>query len=169
MKEQADTYKRGETGVCCFTGHRVIPSAHMVPLYEALDETLLSLFQKGVRIFRAGGAIGFDTLAALRVLRLKSIGYDIRLELILPCRDQTEGWPRAAVRDYEFISHHADSISYVSESYTPTCMHDRNRALVDGSDYCISYCTANRGGTAYTVAYALKNKLSLINLGELFL
>jgi uncharacterized phage-like protein YoqJ len=147
----------------------MIPSAHMIPLYEALDENLLSLFEKGVRTFRAGGAMGFDTLAALRVLRLKACGYDVHLELILPCRDQTAHWPRAAVRDYDFISRHADSVSYVSESYTPSCMHDRNRALVDGSEYCIAYCTANRGGTAYTVAYALKSKVSLINLGELFL
>ena len=158
-----------EDRTCCFTGHRAIPLHEMTELYRLLDETILSLYHKGVRSFRAGGAIGFDTVAALRVLYLKSQGYDLRLVLMLPCRNQTDRWPRSAVLDYEFILRSADEVIYVSETYTPYCMHARDRALVDGSRYCISYLKENRGGTAYTVAYALKNRLSLINLGEHFL
>ena len=112
--------------------------------------------------------MGFDTLAALRVLFLKSRGYDLSLELILPCRDQTNRRPSSAVLDYNFILSRADSVSYVTESYNSFCMLARDRTLVDGSGYCISYLTQNRGGTAYTVSYALKNKLELINLGEHF-
>ena len=155
--------------VCCFTGHRSIPTEHLNRLYPLLDETILSLHRKGVRTFRAGGAIGFDTIAALRVLYLKSCGHDIRLELILPCRDQTNRWPKAAVIDYNFILNRADSISYLYDSYNRFCMLERDRALVNGSGYCVSYLTENRGGTAYTVSYALKNGLELINLGDEFL
>ena len=46
-------------------------------------------------------------------------------------------------------------------------MHLRNRALVDGSDTCVAYLTANRGGTLYTCAYALKQGLTLINLADM--
>ena len=161
---------RTEGGICCFTGHRVIAQTHMTELCAALDETLRELYDKGVRRFRAGGAMGFDTVAALRVLVLKKRGAeDARLDLILPCRDQTARWPAPAVRDYNFILARADSVVYVSEHYTAGCMHDRNRALVNGSDYCVTYCLENRGGTAYTVAYALKAGVTLINLGERFL
>lgn len=155
--------------ICCFTGHRSIPSAHMGDLYGLLDETILTLYNKGVRTFRAGGAMGFDTVAALRVLYLKSQGYDLSLSLILPCRDQTHRWPRNAVLDYNFILSRADSVSYVSDTYDRHCMLKRDRALVDGSGYCVAYLTQNRGGTAYTVSYALKNKVTLINLGEKFI
>lgn len=155
--------------ICCFTGHRTIPSAHLEQLYALLDREILTLYKKGVRIFRAGGAVGFDTIAALRVLYLKSQGYDLFLSLILPCKDQTSNWPRSAVLDYNFVLSRADSVEYVSESYNRFCMLKRDRALVDGSGYCIAYLTENRGGTAYTVSYALKNGVSLINLGESFL
>jgi len=155
--------------ICCFTGHRSIPTVHMSRLYALLDKEILTLYNKGVRTFRAGGAIGFDTIAALRVLFLKSQGYEISLELILPCRDQTSRWPKSAVLDYNFILSRADKVSYVSDTYNRYCMLQRDRALVDGSGYCISYLTENRGGTAYTVSYALKKGLVLINLGEAFL
>lgn len=155
--------------ICCFTGHRTIPAQHMSRLYPLLDKEILSLYNKGVRIFRAGGAMGFDTIAALRVLYLKSQGYELTLELILPCRDQTSRWPPSAVLDYNFILSRADSVRYVTEAYNRYCMLQRDRALVDGSGYCISYLTENRGGTAYTVAYALKNGLTLVNLGNFFL
>ena len=166
-----DNHQPGrQSKICCFTGHRRIPEAHMIPLYTSLDETISALYDAGVRVFRAGGAIGFDTLAALRVIRFKAIEHsDVRLELLLPCRNQTDRWPKEAIRDYNFILSRADSVTYVSEYYTRFCMHQRDRALVDGSDYCVAYLTENRGGTAYTVSYALQNRLVLLNLGEAFL
>ena len=156
--------------ICCFTGHRYIQPDHMERLYNLLDETIQSLYrEEGVRIFRAGGAMGFDTVAALRVLYMKSKGLDIQLELVLPCKNQTERWPRAAILDYEFILHRADTVRYIAEQYHRFCMLDRDRALVEGSQFCVSYLLENRGGTAYTVSYALKRGLSLVNLGERFL
>ena len=46
-------------------------------------------------------------------------------------------------------------------------MHKRNRHLVDNSSVCVSYMTKNTGGTAYTVGYAIKNHVQVINLAEL--
>ena len=152
--------------ICCFTGHRHIPPDHLERLYGLLDDTILSLYQQGVRVFRTGGAMGVDTVAALRVLYQRSKGLDISLELLLPCKNQTEKWPRAAIVDYEFILRRADTVRYIAEQYHRFCMLDRDRALVDGSSFCVSYLLENRGGTAYTVAYALKNGLTLINLAD---
>ena len=45
-------------------------------------------------------------------------------------------------------------------------MARRNRALVDGSDYCVAYLTKNSGGTLYTCSYALKKGVELINLAD---
>ena len=57
-------------------------------------------------------------------------------------------------------------MNYITDGYTPACMYERNRALVDGSDLCIAYLTENRGGTLYTCTYALKHRVELLNLAE---
>ena len=88
---------------CCFTGHRVIPARSLPALAKELEQTLRCLIGAGVRYFGAGGALGFDTLAAETVLRLKGEYPGIRLILVLPCRDQTRGWREADVRRYRDI------------------------------------------------------------------
>ena len=55
---------------CCFTGHRDIPSTQRRVLVENLEETVRQLIGRGIRYFGAGGALGFDTLAAQTLLGL---------------------------------------------------------------------------------------------------
>lgn len=154
--------------VVCFTGHREIPETEYQRLSEALTETLERLIDEGSTEFRAGGARGFDTLAALTVLLLRRRHPEIRLHLILPAPSQTRGWPQDAVTLYEQILAQADSHRYVSPTYYNGLLQMRNRALVEGSDICVAYlCNSHGGGTAYTAALALKKGLQLINLSEL--
>ena len=151
---------------CCFTGHRVIPQGQRRVLSEILDRRIAALFDVGFTEFRAGGALGFDTLAAERVLFFKKTHPECHLHLLLPCHDHDRGWSahdRAVLRD---ILQKADSVRVLAEQYRPDCMHARNRALVDGSDLCLAYLTANRGGTLYTCSYALKKGVRLINLAD---
>ena len=61
--------------------------------------------------FGAGGALGFDTIAAFTVLKLKESYHDIRLILVLPCLAQTRGWSREDVEKYEDIKSKADKES----------------------------------------------------------
>ena len=61
--------------------------------------------------FGAGGALGFDTIAAFTVLKLKESYPDIRLILVLPCLAQTRGWSREDVEKYEDIKSKADKES----------------------------------------------------------
>ena len=78
---------------CCFTGHREIPVKRRAEIAEKLEVAVRRLIEKeNVRYFAAGGAIGFDTMAAQTVLRLKEEYPQIRLILVLPCKEQTEGW-----------------------------------------------------------------------------
>ena len=91
----------------CFTGHRVIP-AHKAPVVASrLYDTLKELVREGFCEFAAGGALGFDTLAAKVVLALKKEFPIIKLRLILPCPDQTKGWKSADVAVYEEIKSQA--------------------------------------------------------------
>ncbi len=151
---------------CCFTGHRVIAPEVRDQLTAILDRRLQALYDVGFVEFRAGGALGFDTLAAERVLLLRERHPDCRLVLMLPCRDQSKYWSEADKAEYAEILEKADKICYAREHYTPDCMHARNRALVDGSDLCLSYLIENKGGTLYTCSYALKHGVRLINLAD---
>ena len=67
----------------CFTGHRQIDPAHAVLLPALLDAAIRELYGRGARVFRAGGAIGFDTVAALKVLDLTPVLPGLELEPIL--------------------------------------------------------------------------------------
>ena len=151
----------------CFTGHRDIPreSAYAIP--SCLKTLLRNLIASGARTFLAGGAMGFDTVAALCVLELKEEYPDSRLELILPCRDQTKMWNEQNRATYNFILARADRVEFLHDRYTQSCMHDRNRRLVELCDVCVAYCIHSGGGTAYTVAHALSKGKELINIAEL--
>ena len=152
--------------ICCFTGHRTVAPEIARALCILLDRHLEELAGAGFTEFRAGGARGFDTLAALRVLALRERHPECRLSLILPCRDQAKLWKFGERALYEEIASKADSVRFLQEHYTPDCMYARNRALVDGSDLCLAYLTENRGGTLYTCSYALRRGVELCNLAD---
>lgn len=149
---------------CLFTGHRDIPEQDIAEIKEKTKKTIISLIEKGVIYYGAGGARGFDTIAAETVLELKKDYSQIKLVLILPCHDQTKGWLEEDVRKYNAIMEKADKVVYVAEQYFRGCMHVRNRYLVDNSHYCICYLTQNSGGTEYTVKYAKRCELMIINI-----
>jgi len=150
---------------CCFTGHRELPTglAHW-RLAAKLQKAIIEQIGNGIRFFGAGGARGFDALAARTVLKLKKKYPDIKLILVLPCLTQTRGWPAEDVEEYEHIKTQADKVVYTSQEYTKGCMFKRNRHLVDNSSVCICYLTKNSGGTAYTVSYAKEKGLKIINV-----
>ena len=116
--------------------------------------------------YGAGGARGFDSLAAQTVLDMKKEYPQLRLILVLPCEDQTRGWHSEDIAVYEDIKRRSDKVVYVSREYTPDCMHKRNRHLVDHSGTCICYLTKTFGGTAYTVDYARRRGLRIINVAK---
>ena len=158
-----ETEKKAIT--CCFTGHRQISPEIMTTLATELKSVLLQLIGDGFRFFCAGGALGFDTLAAETVLHLKMQYPKIRLILVLPCYEQTRGWKSEDVRRYEAIRQKADKVIYTAEHYTRGCMHLRNRYLVDYSAVCVAYCMRPTGGSAYTMAYARRQGIPVIQLG----
>ena len=151
---------------CCFTGHRKLPANRIAEIMERLEEEIERLIRKGVRDFLAGGALGFDTLAALTVLKLRNVYPDVRLVLMLPCRDQTRYWSAHDVSVYETIRERADKVTYIAQRAHPGCMHARNRALADNSSWCVCFLVEPRGGTKYTVEYARRKGLRVINVAD---
>ena len=151
---------------CSFTGHRAIPDGMAEYLLRRIKDGVNYLYSHGIRTFLTGGALGFDTLAAKAVIECRSVHEDIRLILVIPCRDQARGWKQTDIETYEPIKELADEMICLSEHYYNGCMHCRNRYLVGNSCACICYLTQAKGGTAYTVAYAREKGLSVFNLAQ---
>ena len=74
---------------CCFTGHRRL-SASFSP--DVVYRGIIYLIDQGVDTFIVGGALGFDTLCALEVLKVKRSNPNIKLHVYAPCNNQSEGW-----------------------------------------------------------------------------
>ena len=99
-------FMRNET--CCFTGHRQIPPGERTEIANRLECAITDLYQKGIRYYGAGGALGFDALAAQTVIRLRESCPGMRLILVLPCLTQTRGWRPEDIAEYERIKSQAD-------------------------------------------------------------
>ncbi len=156
---------------CCFTGHRPagLPQSAggMAALRLALMRVVQAACDGGVRTFLAGGAQGFDQLAAEAVLLLRDGLPDVRLLLALPSPAQADGWSDAARARYDETLRRADGVWYAATGAPDAAaMRRRNRYLADHADCCIAYLQAVSGGTLYTVRYALARGLFVCNLAE---
>ena len=133
---------------CCFTGHRKIDTKLYTSIMSKLIDTIEYLVKNGYCYFGAGGALGFDTMAAQAVLQLREKYPQVKLILVLPCLSQANSWSTEDKEIYESIKKNADKVVYTSKDYTKGCMFKRNRHLVDGSSACICYLKESTGGTA---------------------
>ena len=152
------------TFTCCFSGHRIIAREDAPALHDDLRSILKTFIEGGITRFIAGGAIGFDTLAAKEVLALRRIYPDVWLHLVLPCRDQAKRWTTVQKQEYEKILAAADSHEFLFDSYVQGCMQIRNRAMVDQSNVLIAYYKNRPGGTRQTVAYAHEKNIRVLCL-----
>ena len=159
---------------CCFTGHRpdALPERGdeqkpaMLALQDFLERAVKRAAEDGFTEFYTGGALGFNTLAAEAVLRLQKCDSSVSLHLALPGRDQAEGWNELQLARYRAILERASSVWYAAECCSPGSMRRRNRYLVDHTSRCVAYLRRMRGGTLYTVNYALDQQIEVDNLAE---
>lgn len=147
---------------CCFTGHRTIPDRHADSIIEQLELIIEQLIKRGITDFYCGGAVGFDTIAAIILIKYKTMYPQVRLILALPCENQDKDFSPSEKAVYNFTKSEADEIIYTEEKYCKGCMYKRDRYLVDNSDICVCYLKKRYGGTAYTVRYALQSKKKMI-------
>ncbi len=147
---------------CCFTGHRAIGNDLSI---DTLRRGIEFLIDKGVSVFIAGGATGFDTICAKQVLSLKREYPHIELHIYAPCNNQTARWNEMDRAVYETILGLADLVDMPNVPYYDGCMRDRNYKMVDSSAYCIAYLNNTvRSGTAQTVRYAKSKGLTVYNI-----
>lgn len=151
-----------------FTGHR---EAYSAELREKLRDKLDELINAGADTFCAGGALGFDTLAAEVVLDLQGEYPWITLKLVLPCPPEAQAGrfsPQARKLYYDMLRN-ADSVETISPVYTDDCMKRRNMRLIALADVCVCFYNEEArfaSGTGQTVRMAEKKGIKIINLFE---
>ncbi len=152
---------------CCFTGHRPehLPwmkdeeSDRTKKLKNVLSTVIDTAIEEGYTDFYCGMARGIDTFAAEIVIEKAKSNKNIRLHAALPCPEQNMNWTESEKERFEKILSYTSTKTVISPMYTDTCMLTRNRFMVDNSQRVIAVWNGFfRGGTAYTVRYAKKEK-----------
>lgn len=149
---------------CSFTGHRAIEPHHRDAISDLVARAVKYAYDEGCRDFYLGGALGFDTVAAQEVLLFRLSHHDVKMHLVLPCRDQASGWGNNQLEMYEYLLSRADTVEYVCDLYNPSCMRKRNARLAELCDIMIAYLGHTRSGASQTVRMATELGKRVYNL-----
>lgn len=144
----------------CVSGHRFIGKdlnkEYLIKLFE-------NLIDYGVDTFLIGMAIGFDTLC-FQILEEFRKQKNIKIIACIPCQTQAYKFTLEQKKEYDRMVSVADEKIILSDIYTPYCMQNRNKFMVDNSSCVISYLNKEKGGTYNTVKYANRQKVPVINV-----
>lgn len=144
-----------------FTGHRTYCGEAEKPLQELLQ----MLYEQGFRRFLTGMAWGFDLAAGEAVMRLKEQHDDIELVAAVPFADFHKRFNDVDLERYNAITESADEVVILSEEYSKAAYRRRNDFLVDNSSFVVAWWNHQpKGGTAYTIKRAIKQRLGIVNL-----
>lgn len=153
-----------ERRVCAFTGHRPGRFAFgyeqehpdCTRLKNAIGKTIATLgAERCDHLYQRYGAGSRSLGGTGSSAAERGISGRLRLIAVQPCADQPQRWPHAAQREYQDILACCDERVCLHDHYTPHCMMERNRWMVDRADILLAvYDGSAGGGTAATVRYA---------------
>ena len=98
------------------------------------------------------------------MLELRIRKGDVTLEAAVPCSTQADGWPEPDRSRWRALLAACDLETLVQSGYTRGCMLRRNRYMVDHSALVIAVYDGTPGGTCRTLEYALRQKVSFVDL-----
>ena len=157
---------------CCFSGYR--PSkfpfalkkgnADFEVLYRNLTTTISALIEDDCRVFYTGMASGFDIIAAEVVLKFKEQQPDIKLLAVVPFEEQEKTYSNEWKSRYDAVLASCDEVIVLSREYHAGCYQNRNKYMVDNSDYVVTWYDGKQGGTRNTLNYAQKKLRYIVNV-----
>lgn len=157
---------------CCFTGHRPakLPwryneeDGRCLALKRRIADAVEAAYDQGYRHFLCGMAQGCDLYFCECVLALRERRPDVTVEAAIPCPTQADGWPAALRERYDRLVAACDFETLVSARYSSSCMQRRDRYMVDHASLLIAAFDGSPGGTRYTVEYAMRRGVSVVDL-----
>ncbi|MCI8913985.1 MAG: DUF1273 domain-containing protein [Lawsonibacter sp.] len=165
-----------EYTACAITGHR--PSrfkwkynennSGCKRLKRRLKEQLVQLYDRGVRHFYIGGALGTDLWSGEILMELKEQPEysGIELILVLPFMGHDNNWDKASRHRLSVLRQHSAEVIVAGTAENPpvTNYRLRNQYMVDHADCLLAVYDNNRNlrsGTMQTVNYARRKKLPI--------
>ena len=157
---------------CSFTGHRPakLPwggqeaDPRCISLKRRIADAVEGAYREGYLHFICGMAQGCDLYFCESVLALRAAHPEVTLEAAIPCPSQAAAWPPGQRERYARLVEACDYETMVSARYFPACMHRRDRYMVDHSSLLIAAFDGTPGGTRYTVEYAMRRGVSVVDL-----
>ena len=157
---------------CCFSGYRPEKLSwgsdeddmRCTELKRKIAESAERIYSSGIRHFICGMARGSDMYFCEAVLFLRAEHPDITIEAAIPYEKQAENWNENERARYNGLVALCDQITYVSREYERNCMLRRNRYMVDNSCVLLAVFDGKLGGTSYTMKYATRRGLEIIEI-----
>lgn len=157
---------------CSFTGHRAekLPWKHneqdpaCIALKIKLADTLHAAYEAGYRHFICGMATGSDLYFGEAVVALRDEHPDVTLEGAVPFEGQADRWSDRLRKRYFRLAEECDRLTVLHTGYTPNCMMDRNRYMVDHASLLVAVYNGEAGGTRNTILYAMRQGLQILQL-----
>ena len=157
---------------CCFTGHRPNKLSwgyneadpRCLALKRRIADAVETAYEGGFRHFLCGMAQGCDWYFCECVLALRQRRPEVTLEAASPCPTQAGAGPRAQQERYARLVAACDVETMVSSVYSPACMLRRDRYMVDHAALLIAAFNGTAGGTRYTVEYAMRQGIAIVDL-----
>lgn len=157
---------------CCFSGYR--PSKFPFRLKDGdpdfqvmlrnLTTTITALMDDDCRVFYTGMASGFDIISAEIVLKFKEKQPEITLIAVVPFEEQEKSYSNDWKNRYDAVINACDEVRVLSKEYHNGCYQNRNKFMVDNSDYVVTWYDGKQGGTRNTLNYAQKKKRYIVNV-----
>ncbi len=145
-----------------FSGYRPekLPE-NIDPIIKFLEESIKQCVLDGYDTFLCSMAAGFDIMSANAVIRIKKRYENIKLIAVIPFEPK-----RKNSDEYDHIMNNADEKIVMSETSGYDTYYERNEYIVNHCDTLICYYDGRYGGTEYTIDYANKKGVPVINLWD---
>lgn len=107
-----------------------------------------------------GMALGWDQAVAKACIKL-----NIPFIAYIPCMNQENLWSNKLKLEYYNILEQAKDVILVSDKdYTPECMKERNKRMVNDANIVLALWDGSSGGTCHCVTYASSVNRTVVNL-----
>ena len=159
---------------CAFIGHqpynrtyKQILERDMYSICEGLKKSLfcetLRLTREGVQVFMTGMDRCVDTWAAEAVIQIRDTmpSRGIQLWAVIPYDDRFSAWSREEQRQYKRILEKADKVIHIAHEYTPGCLEEHTRYMIDASTHLIAVYEESAINTRKKIEYARRKGLEI--------
>ena len=156
-----------------FTGNRTLTTLENLPdanlenvIRTELSFCLEDCYREGKTNFISGMEIGWDTLCAEEVLKLRKMYSDVRLIVAIPFQGQELMYGEKDKLRYKAIFRAADHQEFITcGDYDKEVYHKRNEWMIANSSEIIAYDSGKpNSATASTVRKAILSGVEVLNI-----